>query len=87
MQAIIPIGTTSEVFDAELKAISEYLTSCCKYILQHHLRHCSIHLFTDNQSAILHASKSNRGPSQETALDILHTIGDLLNRVIPITLH
>jgi ribonuclease HI len=81
------MGTTSEVFDAELKAISECLTSCRKYILQHHLWHRSIHLFTDNQSAILRASKSDRGPGQETALDILHTIGDLLNRVIPVTLH
>jgi ribonuclease HI len=87
VQAIIPMGTTSEVFDAELKAISECLTSCCKYILQHHLQHCSIHLFTDNQSAILHASKPDRGPSQETALDILHTIGNLLNRAILVTLY
>jgi hypothetical protein len=47
MQAIIPVGTTSEVFDAELKAISECLTSCCKYILQYRLRHRSIYLFTD----------------------------------------
>jgi ribonuclease HI len=87
VQAIIPMGTTSEVFDAELKAISKCLTSYCKYILQHHLQHCSIHLFTDNQSAILHACKPDRGPSQETALDILHTIGDLLNHVIPVTLY
>jgi ribonuclease HI len=84
--AIIPIGTTSKVFDAELKAISECLTSCHKYILQHCLRCRSICLFTDNQSAILHDSKSDRGPTQETALDILHTIGDLLDRAIPVTL-
>jgi ribonuclease HI len=87
VQAIIPIGTASEVFDAELKAISECLTSCRKYILQHCLWHCLIHLFTDNQSAILRASKSDRGPSQETTLDILHTIGDLLDHTIPVTLH
>jgi ribonuclease HI len=87
VRAIIPMGTTSEVFDAELKAISECLTSCRKYILQHRLRHRSIHLFTDNQSAILRASKSDRGPGQETALDILHTIGDLLSHAISVTLH
>jgi ribonuclease HI len=87
MRAIIPMGTTSEVFDAELKAISECLTSCHKYILQYRLWYCLIHLFTDNQSTILHASKSDRGPSQETTLDILHTIGDLLDRAIPVTLH
>jgi ribonuclease HI len=81
------MGTTSEVFDAELKAISKCLTSCCKYILQHCLQHHSIHLFTDNQSATLRASKSDRGPSQETALDMLHTIGDLLNHTISVTLH
>jgi ribonuclease HI len=87
MWAIIPMGTTSEVFDAELKAISECLTSCCKYILQHCLRCHSIHLFTHKQIAILRASKSDRGPGQETALDILHTIGDLPDRAILVTLH
>jgi ribonuclease HI len=81
------MGTTSEVFNAELKAISECLTSYCKYILQYYLQYHSIHLFTDNQSTILHASKYDRGPSQETTLDILHTIGNLLNCVILVTLH
>jgi ribonuclease HI len=87
VRAIIPMGTTSKVFDAELKTISECLTSCCKYILQYYLQHRSIHLFTDNQCAIIHASKSDRGPGQETAIDILHTIGDLLDHAIPVTLH
>jgi ribonuclease HI len=87
VQAIIPMGTTSEVFDAELKAISKCLTSCCKYILQHCLWHRMINLFIDNQSAIIHDSKSDGGPSQETALDILHTIRDLLNYTISVTLH
>jgi ribonuclease HI len=81
------MGTISDVFDAELKAISKCLTSCYKYILQYHLQYCSIYLFTDNQFAILHTSKSDRGPSQETALDILHTIGNLLNCTILVTLH
>jgi ribonuclease HI len=87
MQAIIPMGTTSKVFNAELKAISECLTSYHKYILQYCLQRRSIHLFTDNQSAILRASKSDRSPGHETTLNILHTIGDLLDRAIPVTLH
>jgi hypothetical protein len=48
MKAIIPMGTISEVFNAELKAISKCLTSYHKYILQHCLQHHSIYLFTDN---------------------------------------
>jgi ribonuclease HI len=62
IRAIIPLGTTSEVFDMELKAIAECLRTCLKYIKQHYLHDCSIHLFTDNQSAILHATRLDRGP-------------------------
>jgi hypothetical protein len=32
IRTIIPLGTTSEVFDMELKAITEYLHTCLKYI-------------------------------------------------------
>jgi hypothetical protein len=32
VRTIIPLGTTSEVFDIELKAITEYLHTCLKYI-------------------------------------------------------
>jgi hypothetical protein len=53
VHAVIPLGTTSEVFDVELKAITECLCTCLKYIKQHCHHDRSIHLFTDNQSAIL----------------------------------
>jgi ribonuclease HI len=85
--AIIPLGTTSEVFDAELKAIAECLCTCLKYIKWHHLHNHSIHLFTDNQSAILHAMRLDRGPGQETALNILHTTNALLQCSALVTLH
>jgi hypothetical protein len=52
VRAVIPMGTSSEVFDAELRAIEESLKTCLKYIRLHHLRDRAIHLFTDNQSAI-----------------------------------
>jgi hypothetical protein len=32
VRAIIPLGTTSKVFDVELKAIAECLCTCLKYI-------------------------------------------------------
>jgi ribonuclease HI len=87
VRAIIQLGTTSEVFDAELKAIAECLRTCLKYIKQHRLHDHSIHLFTDNQLAILRAMRLDRGPGQETALDILHTTNALLQHSAPVTLH
>jgi ribonuclease HI len=71
----------------ELKAIAEYLHTYLKYIKWHYLHDHSIHLFTNNQSAILHATRLDRGPGQETALDILHTTNTLLQRSAPVTLH
>jgi ribonuclease HI len=87
IRTVIPLGTTSEVFNAELKAIAEYLCTCLKYIKWHCLHDHSIHLFTDNQSAILHASRLDRGPGQETTLDILHTTNTLLQHSALVTLH
>jgi ribonuclease HI len=84
---VIPLGSTSEVFDVELKAIAECLHTCLKYIKRHRLHDCSIDLFTDNQSAILRASRLDRGPGQETTLNILHTSNALLQRSAPVTLH
>jgi hypothetical protein len=65
IRTVIPLGSTSEVFDAELKAIAECLRTYLKYIKRHRLHDCSIHLFTDNQSAILRAMRLDRGPGQE----------------------
>jgi ribonuclease HI len=87
VRTVIPLGTTSEVFDAELKAIAECLCTSLKYIKWHRLHDRSIHLFTDNQSAILRASRLHRGPGQETALDILHNTNALLQRSAPVTLY
>jgi ribonuclease HI len=87
VRTIIPLGTTSEVFDAELKAIAECLHTYLKYIKRHRLHDRSIHLFTNNQSAILRASRLGTGPGQETALDILHTTNALLQCSAPVTLH
>jgi hypothetical protein len=87
IRTIIPLGTTSKVFDMELKAITEYLRTYLKYIKQHCLHDRSMHLFTDNQSAILHTTRLDRGPGQETALDILHTTNALLQYSAPVTLY
>jgi ribonuclease HI len=87
VHAVIPLGTTSEVFNVELKAITECLRTYRKYIEQHCLHDHSIHLFTNNQSAILHTTRLDRGPGQETALDILHTTNTLLQCSAPVTLH
>jgi ribonuclease HI len=85
--AIIPLGTTSEVFNVELKAITECLRTYLKYIKWHCLYDYSIHLFTNNQSAILCTSRQDKGPGQETTLDILHTTNALLQCLAPVTLY
>jgi hypothetical protein len=60
VHTIIPLETTSTVFDTELKAIAECLHTCLKYIKWSHLHDHSIHLFTDIQSAILYTSRLDR---------------------------
>jgi hypothetical protein len=40
-----------------------------------------------NQSAILRATRLDRGPGQETALNILYTTNTLLQCLAPVTLH
>jgi hypothetical protein len=52
VRSVFPKGTSSEVFNAKLRAIDESLKTCLKYIRLHYLRDRAIHLFTDNQSAI-----------------------------------
>jgi ribonuclease HI len=87
VHAIIPMGNTSEVFDAELRAIHECILACHKYITLNRLCHRSLHLFTDNQSAILRASCLTGGPGQELARAI-HDTALLLQAIdVPITLH
>jgi hypothetical protein len=38
VRAVVPMGTSSEVFDTELPAIDESLKTCLKYIRLYHLR-------------------------------------------------
>jgi ribonuclease HI len=85
--AIIPMGTTSEVFDAELQAIHECLVACHKYIHLNRLQCHSIHLFTDNQSAIIRSSHLTSGPGQELARAIHDTTLRLKRLGVPGTLH
>jgi ribonuclease HI len=87
VQAIVPMGTMTEVFDAELRAIYECLLTCRKYINRHRLHCRNIHIFTDNQSAIKRASTLARGPGQETAYEIHELTLTLKNYDTTITIH
>jgi ribonuclease HI len=87
VRAIVPMGTTMEVFDAELRAIYECLLTCQKYINRHRLHCRNIHIFTDNQSAIKRASTLARGPGQETAYNIHELALTLKNYGTTITIH
>jgi ribonuclease HI len=87
VRAIVPMGTTMEVFDAELRAIYECLLTCQKFINRHRLHRCNIHIFTDNQSAIKRASTLARGPGQETAYEIHELALTLKNYDTTITIH
>jgi ribonuclease HI len=81
------MGTTTEVFDAELRAIYECLLTCRQYINRHRLHRYNIHIFTDNQSAIKRASTLARGPGQETAYEIHELALTLKNYDTTITIH
>jgi ribonuclease HI len=83
----IPMGDTTEVFDAELRAIHDCLATCQKIIEYNCLHRLRIHIFTDNQAAILHASHTTYRPGQELARSI-HTITtSLCSRGASVTLH
>jgi hypothetical protein len=83
----IPMGNTMEVFDAKLCTMHNCLATCQKIIEYNHLHYCHIHIFTDNQAAILHASSMTYGPGQELARSI-HTIAtSLCPRSTSVTLH
>jgi ribonuclease HI len=87
VRVIVPMGTTMEVFDAELRAIYECLLMCRKYINRHRLHRCNIYIFTDNQSAIKRASTLARGPGKETAYEIHELALTLKNYDTTITIH
>jgi hypothetical protein len=56
VRAIVPMGETTEVFDADLRAIYEAVLTCQTHIRRGRLHRRNIHIFTDNQSAITRAS-------------------------------
>jgi ribonuclease HI len=87
MNAIVPMGTTAEVFDAEVCAIYECLLTCLKYIHRHRLHRRNIHIFTDNQAEISRAASLHWGPGQEVAYHIYKTAHDLHAYAATITIH
>jgi DNA-binding beta-propeller fold protein YncE len=48
INTIVPMGNTSEVFDAEILAIYECLLTCRTHAHIHHLHRRHIHIFSDN---------------------------------------
>jgi ribonuclease HI len=87
VNAVVPMGTTAEVFDAEVRAIYECLLTCLKYVRRHRLHRRNIHMFADNQAAISRAASLHRGPGQEVAHHIHETAHDLHAYAVTITVH
>jgi hypothetical protein len=85
--AIIPRGSTTDVFDAKLRAIHECLLTCLRYIRLHRLHRRHIHIFTDNQAAISRSAGLHWGPGQETAYYIHYTSLKLRLYATSITIH
>jgi ribonuclease HI len=85
--AVVPMGNTVEVFNAELRVIHECLLTCLKYIRLHHQHHHHIHIFTDNQAAIRRSAGLHRGPGQEMAHYIYDTVLKLCLYAATITVH
>jgi hypothetical protein len=83
----IQMGNTIEVFDTELCTIYNYLTTCQKIIEYNHLYCYHIHIFTNNQAAILYALRMTYRLGQELARSI-HTIATSLHSCcISVTLY
>jgi ribonuclease HI len=87
INAIIPMGNTSEVFDTELRAIYECLLTCQNHARIHHLRQCHIHIFSDNQATITHSASLDRGPGQELAALIYDTALALRPHIVQVMVH
>jgi ribonuclease HI len=83
----IPMGDTTEVFNAKLCAIHDCLATCQK-IIEYNCLHCHhIHIFTNNQATILHASRTTYGLGQELARSIDTIATSLRSRDISVTLY
>jgi ribonuclease HI len=87
INAIVPMGNTSEVFDAELRAVYECLLTCRHYARIHHLHRHHIHIFSDNQAAITHSASLDRGTGQEIAALIRDMTLALRPHVVQVTVH
>jgi ribonuclease HI len=87
VQAIVLMGETTEVFDAEIWANYEALRTCQIHIHQGYLHWCNIHIFTDNQSAITWALNLDRGPGQDTAYNIHDLALALQTYAVAIIIH
>lgn len=85
--AIILIGNTAEVFNAEVCTIHECLLTHLKYSWWHTCKCWQIDIFTDNQAAIMHASQLRQGPGQDLAHLIHDATNDLKEFGATITIH
>jgi hypothetical protein len=87
VNAVVPMGTTVEVLDAEVHAIYNCLLTHLKHIRQHSLYKWNIHIFTDKQAAISRAASLHCGPGQEVAYYIHETTHDLHAYTATMTIH
>jgi hypothetical protein len=87
INAMVPMGNTSEVFDAKLRAIYECLLTCRNHTYIHHLRRRHIHILCDNQATITRLASLDCGPGQEIAALIRNTVLALWPHVVQVTVH
>jgi ribonuclease HI len=87
INAIVPMGNTSEVFNAELRAIYECLLTCRTHACIHHLCQHHIHIFSDNQATITRSASLDRSPGQEIAALIRDTALALRPHMVQVTVH
>jgi ribonuclease HI len=87
INAIVPMGNTSQVFDTELRAIYECLLTCRTHARIHHLRRHHIHIFSDNQAAITRSASLDHGPGQEITALIRDTALALRPHVVQVIVH
>jgi ribonuclease HI len=87
INAIVRMGNTSEVFDAELRAIYQCLLTCRHHARIHHLPQRHIHIFSDNQASITRSASLDCGPGQEIAALIRNTALALRPHVVQVTVH
>jgi hypothetical protein len=65
INAIVPMGNTSEVFDSELRAIYQCLLTGRNHSCIHHLHRHHIYIFSNNQAAITHSASLDHSPGRK----------------------